>query len=136
MENTFRLTWAVPVSAVLLGARLEAYVESKATISTFRLCAKYGNLSVAPVARLPTELIDEILGHIRHGFFEKRLSDWENDIGCLEGRGCRRGDREDDCMEHHISTIKGSAPRSDEGEKFGKIRNVQDLPSIGDRVIC
>lgn len=132
MENTVRLTWAVPVSAVLLGARVEAYVESKATVSTFRLCAKYGNPIIAPVARLPTELINEILGYIGQSFFEGRLSDWENHIGCLKGYHCLDGGGEE-CRESHIPMIKGSLGGSDEEQRFGKVCEVQRLPCINDK---
>lgn len=71
MENTVRLTWAIPVDAFLLYARLEAYAESKATISAFRLCLQYGRTSGAPVSKLPAELIDEVVGYISLSFFEK-----------------------------------------------------------------
>lgn len=85
MSNTVRLAWAVPVSAHILGARMEAYVESKATISTVRLCAQYANPSLTPLARLPAELLNQIVRHVSDSIFEERLSDWVDMCKCHDG---------------------------------------------------
>ena len=84
MENTTRLTWAIPVEAHILGASLEAYVESKASIRTFKLCAHYGKSSLAPVSTLPAELLDLVAGYIERSFFDERILEWEEGSHCVE----------------------------------------------------
>lgn len=96
MPNVVRLTWASPVSAELLGAALESYVESKSIISTFRLCVQHGNPSHAPVARLPAELVSQVVEYTRFSFFQKRSREWEKVHQCLQNHCSFRGDVSDD----------------------------------------
>ena len=59
MPSKVTVAWAVPVDAATLGARLEAYAETKAATRTFRLCAKYASDSV--IESLPEEIIRKYL---------------------------------------------------------------------------
>ncbi len=128
MANTVRLTWAVPVSAHLTGARLEAYVESKATITTFRLCAQYGSTSNAPVARLPTELLNRIEKYIGQSFFEKRLPKWANATKNMGDQWyLDYEDRQDIYL--HIDMISGPSQYNAKENRFAKCREVQGLDS-------
>ena len=86
MVNTTTIAWAIPVKVDQLGARIEAYVASKATISTFRVCVKYGNVPGAFVGRLPVEVVDIIAMLLREPFFDETLQKWEKDIRCCEYR--------------------------------------------------
>lgn len=135
MSSTSTVTWAIPVEACLLGARLEAYVESKATISTLRLCAKKGNPSEAPLAKLPQELTEEIVKHVQHPLIEKKLQEWKDMTYCLEGK-CQylRGHKNDHSLNHHvrldrhISKLSRQTQQSEEGERFAKCRKVGNWP--------
>ena len=132
MANTVRLTWAIPVSAHLLGARLEAYVESKATISTFRLCARHGNPLVAPAARLPAELIDDVVEYIELSFFEKTLPPWADVTRDMGNRwNIPWGEQVD--MSDHLDMISGIAPKDPRNKRFARCREVQRLDSIDKR---
>lgn len=84
MERLTRLTWATPVEAHILGASLEAYVESKASITTFKLCAQHGKSSLAPVSTLPAELLNLVAGYIERSFFDEHISVWEESMNCVE----------------------------------------------------
>ena len=128
MANTVRLTWAVPVSAHLIGARLEAYVESKAIITTFRLCAQYGSTFSAPVARIPAELINKIAKYIDQSFFEKRLPQWANVTRNMGGQWYL------DCEKHrdiylNLDMISGASRDTAKGKRFVKCREVELLDS-------
>lgn len=131
MANTVRLTWAIPVTAHLLGARLEAYVESKATISTFRLCARHGNPAVAPVAKLPAELINEILGHVGHSYFEEKLPRWADTTRCMKSRWGLPSKQQYD-IEDQLNMISIDSPDSVRKIRFAKCREVQRLDSMSD----
>ena len=126
-----RLTWAVPVSAHLLGARLEAYVEGKATITTFRLCAQNGKASSAPVSRLPAELIDEVVEYLSQSFFEMQLPGWKKITRCMEDR-CKHGHKHEKAIDRHLNKISDGPWDTDEGNEFAKCRQVHELHSIDD----
>lgn len=123
MSNTVRLTWAVPVSAHLLGARLEAYGESKAAISTVRLCAQYANLSGTPLARLPTEVLNQIVGFVSDSIFEERLPDWVDMFKCHDDGG----DSSDDGFDYLWDVTCNDEPYFHKAKKLCKRREVQGL---------
>ena len=80
------LAWAIPVKTQLLGARLEAYVESKLLVATFKLCVKYGPSNHAPVGRLPPELINLIVDRIQWPILNSCESRWARYQLCLEDK--------------------------------------------------
>ncbi len=127
MSNTVRLTWAVPVSAHILGARLEAYGESKATISTVRLCAQYANPSVTPLARLPTEVLNQIVGYVSDSIFEERLSNWAD---MCKGHVDDEDVSEDDCFYMLQNMVGDRKPHFDEAKKLRKCREVKGLDPL------
>ena len=125
------VTWAIPIEAHLLGARLESYVESKAAVSTFRLCAQNGNPSEASVSKLPAELTEKIVTHIQHPFFEKRFLEWVDVTNCLDG-WCFLLDHEEDHYEdhqarldRHLEKLSPQIQQSKEGKRFAKYRKVR-----------
>lgn len=71
------LAWATPVSLSQLGARLFAYAETKAAITTFRLVTSHANIV------LPGELIDMISSKIRDNAFESTIKGWVKVGRCL-----------------------------------------------------
>jgi hypothetical protein len=52
--------WALPVRIDILGAHLEAHVETLLTISALRLCNKFGSGPQCFVNKLPAELVSII----------------------------------------------------------------------------
>ncbi len=131
MSSTITLTWAIPVEAHLLGASMEAYVESKAAISMLRLCAQNGNPSEAPIARLPPEMVEEIVGHAQLPFYEKRFQDWVDITNCLDG-WCRvfnlkihYDEDHQGKLEHHLEKLSLQTQQSTEGKRFAEYRKVR-----------
>lgn len=82
MFDQVKLAWTVPVSAAALGARLEAYADTKAMIKTFELCVKY---TQAPLKYFPPEIVLMIPSRIRDSAFLPHLEEWERAHRCLEG---------------------------------------------------
>ena len=138
MENTTRLTWAIPVEAHILGASLEAYVESKAAITTFKLCAKYGNPSVTPLSTLPAELLNFVAGYIERHFFDERTQEWKEATNCVghqyDCELCESLGEEDDSGhdEHstvvaaHVEKISNKRPFTASGWRFKTCRKVSN----------
>lgn len=79
------MTWAVPVDTVTLGARLEAYVESKASLHTFKLCIQHSQAGRA-LGKLPVEMIENVASIFQQSHFEDRIEEW------TEARECEDGD--------------------------------------------
>lgn len=77
MVNNVTVAWATPVDPFILGAQVEAYTESKAPISTFQLCVKYAGAHGKALGRLPPELVENVVGHIRRAIVEQRLRHWQ-----------------------------------------------------------
>lgn len=81
------VAWAVPVEVDVLGARLQSYRETRAVIDTLRLCNRFGKGDQAFVTRLPTELLEVVVQHIRWADLESNLERWSQGLACCEG-GC------------------------------------------------
>ena len=75
------IAWAMPVNLAKLGARLAAYAETKATITTFRLVAGYKTQSTG--RNLPEEIITMIAGKIRDTVFKRKIEPWVKTSRCL-----------------------------------------------------
>lgn len=58
MDGKISLAWAVEVDYCQLGARLEAYVETKAQITTFRACVLRSVFKA--VSAMPPELVEMV----------------------------------------------------------------------------
>ena len=79
--NGITLTWATPFDAAELGARMEAYVETKALVHVFKLCVQHAQ-SEAPLGRLSPELIEMIATEVHDAAFNKQLKMWHKDLFC------------------------------------------------------
>ena len=86
MINNITVAWATPVDAYDLGARLEAFVECKGVISTFRICVKHARFDT-PLSQLPPELIEIVAEYVRLPIFEQRRSEWQDCRWCCQN-GC------------------------------------------------
>ena len=101
--NGITLTWATPVDAAELGARMESYVETKASIHVFKLCVHRAQ-SEAPLGRLSPELIEMIATEVHHAAFNKKLEMWHKDLFCC-ANVCRPSE--------HLSAEKCKSLRDD-----------------------
>ena len=75
------IAWAMPVSPSQLGARLFAYVETKATLTTFRLVTR--NLPLVACRSLPEEIKSLIAVELREMVFEQELKEWIKISKCM-----------------------------------------------------
>ena len=88
MDGAIDQAWAIEVDPAQLCARIEAYVRSKAAISTLEICAKYPD--VYSVARFSTEVLCLIANHVKQAIYIDIISKWIQGYACLTG----------DCLIH------------------------------------
>ena len=72
----------------LLGAHLEAYVETLPTISALRLCNKFGSGPQCFINKLPVELIGMIEDFVVEPVRERARASWAKEYKCFQGN-CR-----------------------------------------------
>ena len=94
MVNNVTVAWATPVDAFTLGAQIEAHVESKAPVHTFRLCVKYAQASGKLLGRLPPELVENVVAYIRQPCLDNYLAEWQSAERCCLAE-CRASDHFD-----------------------------------------
>ena len=75
------ITWAMPVSVAQLGARLFAYTETRATMTTFRLVTRNSNFTACH--NLPEEVKSLIASKVRDIAFKQRMKEWVKISRCL-----------------------------------------------------
>ena len=78
LQNHVNLAWATPFHLAQLGARLEAYAETKAAITTFRFAARSKFLS-----KLPEEIISNIADKVRDTVVRHKMIKWTKINSCL-----------------------------------------------------
>ena len=66
---------------------MESYVETKASIHVFKLCAQHAQPG-APLGRLSPELIEMIVTEIQDAAFDKQLKTWQESTRCCANK-CR-----------------------------------------------
>ena len=79
--NGITLTWAIPVDAAELGARLESYIETKASIHVFKLCTQHAHPG-ASLGKLSPELIEMVSSEVQNATFNRRLQIWQDLLMC------------------------------------------------------
>ena len=92
--NSIALTWATPVDAAELGARMESYVETKASIHVFKLCVQHAQPG-ATLGKLSPELINMIATEVQDAVFTKQLKIWRGNISCCANM-CRPSEHLDE----------------------------------------
>ncbi|KAL8766690.1 MAG: hypothetical protein Q9209_006620 [Squamulea sp. 1 TL-2023] len=75
------LAWATQVSLPQLGARLVAYTETRASITTFRLMARKAQFT--SLCNLPEELLAQITSEVRETAFQHEEKMWIQIHACL-----------------------------------------------------
>jgi len=81
MQDAITLAWAIRVDHAQLGARLEAYVETKAAISTLRACIAHSD--IPSMSNLPPELVAMIVGTLKDLIYLLKIQDWNTARRCL-----------------------------------------------------
>ena len=66
-KSSIIMAWATPVSLAQLGARVEAYVETKAAMTTFRLAVRHSTLAV--LHNIPEDIMEMIAGNVGDSVF-------------------------------------------------------------------
>lgn len=122
MANNLTVAWARPVDTVKLGARLEAYVDARAVITTLRMCAKYAPLDFF-LAKLPPELISIIGALAQDAVYEDHRQSWELAWKCCQGT-C--------CSKHHRSKQEQIAlARQHSSRSWNPWDNIDDPRNVG-----
>ncbi len=75
------IAWAIPVRLEPLAARLQAYAETKAAITTFRLAVR--NSAIPACQITPEEIISLIASFIRDEASTRRRNNWTAVTRCL-----------------------------------------------------
>lgn len=82
MQDAITLAWAVRVDHAQLGARLEAYVDTKAAISTLRACIAHSD--IRSMSSLPPELVAMIVGTLKDLVYNQKIQGWITARECLQ----------------------------------------------------
>ena len=80
-QKDIMIAWATPVQVTQLGARLEAYAETKSAITTFRLAASHTML--AGHRSLPQEIVSTITSMVRDHAYKLKRKEWTKLSKCL-----------------------------------------------------
>lgn len=80
-QDNIIIAWATPVSLAQLGARLEAYAETKVAITTFRIAVR--NSAVTACHNLPEEIISMISNKVRDIASKRKTKKWTTVTKCL-----------------------------------------------------
>ena len=80
--NLSTLAWGVPVDPKHLGAKVQAYVECSAAITTFNLCAKNSD---GKLGCLPPEALTIIVDFVLADRLVPIWNDWDDKLPCCKG---------------------------------------------------
>ncbi|KAL8765208.1 MAG: hypothetical protein Q9209_007641 [Squamulea sp. 1 TL-2023] len=80
-SQNITVAWAARVSLAQLGSRLTAYMETRATITAFRLAAQRAPLTV--LRNLPEEILSMIANEVRDYEFQRNMKQWVQVDNCL-----------------------------------------------------
>ncbi len=92
MDNLINFSWSVKVPWAQLGARLEAYAKTKATISALRFCIGPGG---SAIKTFPTEIIEMVVDNIRDAEYLDKIGAWLKEQKCAQ-RECKDRDHLDE----------------------------------------
>ena len=104
------LARAVPIRPAVLAAALSSYIETKAALTTFFLCAKYAHNSANALAGLPLEILYRIASFHRDVANAEALEEWTDGFECLT----------DECIpSDHLTTDELEKLEAKAREDFG-----------------
>lgn len=90
MEGKISLAWAIEVDHAQLGARLEAYIETKAAVTTLGACLSRYRLpqnGQVPERNLPQEVVDLIVHAVQDAVYKPRVQAWTKARNCVLKEG-------------------------------------------------
>lgn len=73
IRGKIKLAWAMPVDDVQLAARLEAYVKTKAPVTTLQLCITHAVSH--PISNLPPEVVTMVTDHLKQMVYQEKIRD-------------------------------------------------------------
>ena len=80
------LARAIPTRPAVLAAALSSYIETKAALTTFFLCAKHAHNSANARAGLPLEIIYQIASFHREAADAEALREWTEGFNCATNK--------------------------------------------------
>ncbi|KAL8703709.1 MAG: hypothetical protein Q9201_003110 [Fulgogasparrea decipioides] len=89
MPGNISLAWAINVGHAQLGARLEAYVETKAAITAFKACVRH--TTIHSMSQLAPELVEIIADALKDTVYLRKVPQWLSERKCLLNE-CRSRD--------------------------------------------
>ncbi|KAL9595980.1 MAG: hypothetical protein Q9219_006103 [cf. Caloplaca sp. 3 TL-2023] len=87
--SAVNLAWAVEANYIQLAARLQAYAETKAAITTFQACVRASTGSC--MSSLPYELIRMVSDELKDTIYRKKIKKWLRAQKCIEN-SCKTQD--------------------------------------------
>ena len=87
MEGKVSLAWAIQTDHAQLGARLEAWIETKAAITTLKACFRHYRLppkAASPKRGIPPEIVTLIANEMKATVYERRVQRWTKVQRCME----------------------------------------------------
>lgn len=82
MDGKISLVWAVEVDYPQLGARLEAYVDTKAQITTLKACVAHPE--ARPVSKLLVELVSMVGDALKDIVYTQKIPEWHQGARCVQ----------------------------------------------------
>ena len=131
-QNNIVISWATQVDLVQLGARLEAYAETKAAITTFRLAVRTS--AVTACHNLPEEIISMIATRVRDIGSERKTKKWNIFTKCLTS-GCdplfHACDQDLDVMDEFGGLLDQARYNAAEAHEKDVVRYHNELSYLG-----
>ncbi|KAL9011428.1 MAG: hypothetical protein Q9173_003728 [Seirophora scorigena] len=119
LTGEVNLVWAAQVSLVELGARLTSFVETRASVTTFRLARRASPITACH--KMPEEIAEMIVVMIRDMAFERNLKKWVQ-VGMCLARTCTTlshisADEIDDILNMPVSAVFDDAAFDEEADR-------------------
>ncbi|KAL8867974.1 MAG: hypothetical protein Q9174_005304 [Haloplaca sp. 1 TL-2023] len=91
-DGSVSLAWAIEVKATQLGAHLEAYVVTKAAITTLKACMAHSKgSSMQAMSKVPLEVTEMIADALKESTYRDRIPHWLRGQKCTAGK-CSPGE--------------------------------------------
>ena len=82
MSGQVEISWALKIDHVQLGARLEAYVETKSAVTTFRACLL--RLRLPSNSSISSEISQMVVDNLRDASYEPKILSWHKAQRCVQ----------------------------------------------------
>lgn len=82
MDRKINIAWALKLDHAQLGARLEAYVETKSAVTTLQACLL--RMSLPSTSSIPPEISQMIVDVLRDACYEPKILKWHEARRCVQ----------------------------------------------------